>query len=332
LGLDPNQKRTAAGIILATLALCALFLAQGATSLFAAHYLPLAPNAAASGSRGATKTANATATSFEDILKRNIFDSAQGALWPPPTPEDEPGGEEEGAEEVVEELDPSQLPPACAGSLRLIATVHSERRPEWSFASIATGSGAPLLYRLGNTVENHELVEVFPRAVYMKPTGGAVCSMCLFVPAQPAGTPMAAAAIASAGAEPEKPAIAPIAGLSSEELAAGIEKVSDSEFNIQRSLVDKVLSNQGELMRAARVVPHEQGGRVVGVKLYGIRRNSLLGEIGMQNGDMLSTVNGFDMSSPDTALEAYAKLRSANDLTVAVQRRGRSVNLQYHIR
>lgn len=332
MGLDPNQKRTAAGILLATLALCALFLAQGATSLFAAHYLPLASNEAAAGSRAGAKTADTTATSFEDILKRNIFDSAQGALWPPPTPEEEPGGEEGEEEgEVAEELDPSQLPPACEGSLRLVATVHSERRPEWSFASISTGTGAPLLYRLGNTVENHELVEVFPRAVYMKPTSGDVCSMCLFVPPQPAGTPKEAVATV-AGAEPETSAIAPIAGLSSEELAAGIEKVSDSEFNIQRSLVDKVLANQGELMRAARVVPHEQGGRVVGVKLYGIRRNSLLGEIGMQNGDMMSTVNGFDMSSPDTALEAYAKLRSANDLTVAVQRRGRSVNLQYHIR
>jgi general secretion pathway protein C len=38
------------------------------------------------------------------------------------------------------------------------------------------------------------------------------------------------------------------------------------------------------------------------------------------------------MASPDTALEAYSKLRSADNLTVAVQRRGRNVNLQYHIR
>jgi general secretion pathway protein C len=78
-------------------------------------------------------------------------------------------------------------------------------------------------------------------------------------------------------------------------------------------------------------VPHEQDGKVVGVKLYGIRRKSLLGSLGLQNGDLLRTINGFDMSSPDTALEAYSKLRSANNLTMAVTRRGRATNMEYGI-
>jgi general secretion pathway protein C len=100
---------------------------------------------------------------------------------------------------------------------------------------------------------------------------------------------------------------------------------------VQRSLVDKLLSNQAELMRSARVVPHEENGRVVGVKLYGIRRSSLLGKLGIQNGDMLRTINGFDMSAPDSALEAYAKLRSASNLSVAVVRRGAAVTMEYNI-
>jgi general secretion pathway protein C len=333
LGLDPNQKKTATAIILATLVLCALFLAQGATSLIAARYLPLAAatdDAATSKSR-APRTAQ-DATSFEEILKRNMFDSAQGALWPPPAPAEAEGAGEGETDPAVEvPFDPSVMPPACQGQLKLIASVYSERRPEWSFASIASGTGAPLLYRIGSTIESHEVIEILPRSVYMRPTGAAVCSMTLFAPPEDK-TAAPAAPTAVAEAEGEKGPIAPIAGLTSEELAAGIEKVSESEFNIQRTLVDKVLAHQGELMRAARVVPHEQGGQVVGVKLYGIRRNSLLGEIGMQNGDLLRTINGFDMASPDTALEAYAKLRSASNLTVAVQRRGRNVNLEYHIR
>ena len=84
-------------------------------------------------------------------------------------------------------------------------------------------------------------------------------------------------------------------------------------------------------MRSARVVPHEENGRVVGVKLYGIRRSSLLGKLGIQNGDMLRTINGFDMSAPDSALEAYAKLRSARNLSVAVVRRGAAVTMEYQI-
>ena len=70
---------------------------------------------------------------------------------------------------------------------------------------------------------------------------------------------------------------------------------------------------------------------MVGVKLYGIRRNSLLGKLGLQNGDLLRTINGFEMSSPDTALEAYSKLRTSNNLSVAVVRRGRPMNVEYDI-
>lgn len=327
MGLDPNQKKTATAIILVTLIVCALFLAQGTTSLLAARWLPLAAATVAEGPKHATTQDE---TSFEDILKRNMFDSAQGALWPPKAPVEDETELAEGEMETPGVFDPSVMPPACVGEMRLIASVYSERRPEWSFASISSGTGAPMLYRPGNSVQNHELVEVYPSAVFMRPTGAAICSMTLFVPpeAKAAATPTTTGTPATA----DSPAIAPVAGLSAEELAAGIEKISDSEFNIQRGLLDKVLANQSELMRAARVVPHEQGGKVVGVKLYGIRRNSLLGGIGMQNGDLLSTINGFDMASPDSALEAYTKLRSASDLTVTIQRRGRDVNMQYHIR
>jgi general secretion pathway protein C len=69
----------------------------------------------------------------------------------------------------------------------------------------------------------------------------------------------------------------------------------------------------------------------VGVKLYGIRKSSLFGKLGLQNGDLLRTINGFDMGSPDSALEAYAKLRSASNLSLAIVRRGTAVTMEYNI-
>jgi general secretion pathway protein C len=96
-------------------------------------------------------------------------------------------------------------------------------------------------------------------------------------------------------------------------------------------LVDKALANQGSLMKTARVIPHDEDGRVVGVKLYGIRRTSLLGRLGIRNGDMLRTINGFDMTSPDTALEAYSRLRSADKLTLAVKRQNNEMTIEYNV-
>ena len=69
----------------------------------------------------------------------------------------------------------------------------------------------------------------------------------------------------------------------------------------------------------------------MGLKLYGIRRTSLLGKLGIRNGDMLRTINGFDMTSPDTALEAYSRLRTADALTLAVKRQNKEMTIEYSI-
>src|SRR5690606_7923806 len=119
--------------------------------------------------------------------------------------------------------------------------------------------------------------------------------------------------------------------ITEEDMNQGIRMQSETQYTVKRDFLDKVLANQAEIMRSARIVPHEENGQVTGVKLYGIRRNSLLGKLGLQNGDLLRNINGYAMSSPDTALEAYARLRSADKLSVSVTRRGRDMNVGYSI-
>ena len=89
-------------------------------------------------------------------------------------------------------------------------------------------------------------------------------------------------------------------------LKKGIQRISATEFNIDRGVVDKILENQAELMRQARIVPEQENGKTVGIRMFGIRPETLLGVLGMENGDRLQTINGFDMTSPEKALEAYA--------------------------
>jgi general secretion pathway protein C len=328
VAFDLQGKQLVTAIVLLTLALCALFLAKGATALAGAAIFP--PNSAAQF-EATPKTGTSTASpgsrnpDVKSILARNIFDSTTGPLWPPPeteTPE---------AEEPVDvgPPDPYELPPPCEGStIKFIAAVYSEKKPEWSFASLTAGSGPPLLYREGDKLDTWNILAIFPRAVYLRPAGGKTCSLLLFEDLQA----RAAAAKKTAPVAEATPPPASKEGLSDRDMGEGITAVSDTEYNISRGLVDKVLLDQAAMMRSARVVPHEVNGQVVGVKLYGIRRSSLLGKLGLQNGDMLKTINGYDMSRPDSALEAYSKLRSADNLTVALQRRGQNVNVSYHIR
>jgi general secretion pathway protein C len=116
------------------------------------------------------------------------------------------------------------------------------------------------------------------------------------------------------------------------DIASRIQKVSDTEFNVDRGVVDKILENQADLMRSARIVPENKDGKMVGIRLFGIRPDTLLGTLGLQNGDRLETINGFNMASPEKALEAYARLRTAQNLNVKVNRRGAPVSIDYRIK
>ncbi len=316
-------------ILLGSLALSALFFAQGGTSLAAAWIfdedaedVQPARRARRAPTFAATKRWDATG-----ILRKNIFDSAAGPLDQEPKEENANAGPQE-------EYDPNAPPPPCSGSTKLVGAMVSYHAPEWSYAAIASSAGTALLYRQGGNVDGQEIVAIQPSTVVMRPTSGRLCALAMFQdeegvarqapPPTPPPTPGGDTPLL-----PERP-VRP-GGIGAAELNEGITKNSDTSFTIQRGLVTRVLENQAEIMRTARIVPQEEGGRVVGVKLYGIRRNSLLGHLGMQNGDMLRTINGFDLTSPDSALEAYARLRSADHLSVALVRRGSPLNLEMNI-
>ena len=101
---------------------------------------------------------------------------------------------------------------------------------------------------------------------------------------------------------------------------------------VDRSLVEKLLSNTTMLATAARFVPSIKDGKPNGFKLYAIRPQSIFGRIGLQNGDTIKAINGSEMTTPDAALGLYTKLRNASHLSVQVERRGETVTLDYSIR
>lgn len=327
-----RQQRIAAAILLSTLGLSGVMVAQGGTQLIAAAALPL--EAAGVAPMSAAANADTSTRPRADaipILRRNIFDHETGRLDVVDQPVSETEPEE--APAVVATYDPNgPPPPPCeGGSMRLVGAFVLVRRPEDSFAAITDATGQSLLYQEGMRIDDRELVAIQRELVVLRPRSGNLCSLSMFAPAQQPGQPPPQPQIASV--EPvERPSGNTQEGLDPSTLESGITQVSEREFTIERSLVQSLLANQAALMRTARVIPHEEGGRTVGVKLYGIRRSSLLGRLGIQNGDMLRTINGYDMTSPDSALEAYARLQNADRITINLNRRGQDMSVDYSIR
>jgi len=326
-----RQQHVVVSIVALSLIFSAMLFAHGCTRILAANLITLDPDIqpaapmlrATVGARrvvdGANQPKDATA-----VLQRNIFDSALG-------PMDQVPVDMLSNEPVA--IDPNAPPPPCDGSLKLTGTFAIPKLPEYSFAAINTGSGG-LLYRQGMTVDGRVVAEITAETVYLRKGTGGLCSLAMFAPASGART------FTSVSATPmptgDESALGQFSssasGLPAAELQQGIEKLSDTSYTLTRSLVDKLLENQSALMRAARITPMKEGDRVSGVKLSAIRPNTLLSMIGMKNGDVMRTINGYDMSDPSAALQAYARLRSESNITVSMLRDGAPVTLTYNIR
>jgi general secretion pathway protein C len=114
------------------------------------------------------------------------------------------------------------------------------------------------------------------------------------------------------------------------EYRSAIIRENETTFLIDHRLVEAVLEDQASLMRSARMVPAFVDGRSY-VRLFGVSPFSLLGMLGFQNGDCLESINGFDLSTPELALEAYARLRTADVLEARVRRGRKDVTLVYEL-
>ena len=113
--------------------------------------------------------------------------------------------------------------------------------------------------------------------------------------------------------------------------SSGVSKVSETEYAIEKSELDSVLGNLSKVATQARIVPSFKNGKPNGFKLFSIKPGSIYSKIGLKNGDVIQKVNGYEMNSPDKALEIYQKLKDADSVTVDMVRRGRSRTMNYSI-
>jgi general secretion pathway protein C len=116
------------------------------------------------------------------------------------------------------------------------------------------------------------------------------------------------------------------------DMAKGITKLSEHKYELQRGTLESVLGNMALLSRSARIVPEMKDGKAAGFRLFAVRPDGPFAMIGMQNGDIISSINGLEITSPEKALEVYAKLKSASHLSLGMERNGTKVTKEYNIR
>jgi general secretion pathway protein C len=239
-------------------------------------------------------------TAATAILARNPFDSLTGPLGGDAPPE--------GAVEApaIRDIGPCET--------ARVVLISASDDPSWSFASMSAEGAHGVLRRVGDEIGGFS-VESIERDRVRLTSKQFRCEAVLGaapIAVKPPPPPP--------GAGPAKPGGVP------EEIASRIRQTGERSFVVQRGALDAILARQAELLGRTRIAPDKEG-----LRLAGIRPDSLLGRFGIQNGDHLQKINGFDIADPTSALEAYSKLIKADNLVITTTRGGKSLNYDMKI-
>lgn len=208
--------------------------------------------------------------------------------------------------------------------VKLLGTLLASKS-EWSIASIQdVVTNASNTYMVGDKLQGAQVLDIERKRVIVLNNGHKE-----YIDDQPGdgagGAPMAAITqpIAASPVNTAPP---------QSSLGAGIHAVGENEYEVPRAEIDKSLANLNDIAMQARIVPAFKDGVSQGFKLFSIRPDSLYTKIGIQNGDVIKRINGYDLNSPEKALEVYAKLKEASRVDIEIERNGSTRRMTYSIR
>jgi general secretion pathway protein C len=296
---------------IAVVAICAIFLGMAASGAVESKLASLpAPARLAPPKPAKVESKTAFNKDPTAILKRNMFCSA----CPPIFDEDK---KEEDAGPVIEPETKTALPIA----LLAIMFAPPPNGMRWSIAVMrdteAKSTGA---FPVGGKIHGATVTDIQETRVYLDNEGKPEYIDLIDLPTPP--KPAAAA----------PPAAPPPGDPFAAELAAGIKKLGENNYELNRKTLESVLGNMSLLSRSARIVPEMKDGKAAGFRFFAVRPDGPFAMIGVQNGDIISSINGLEISSPEKALEVYAKLKSASHLSLGMERNGQKVTKEYNIR
>jgi general secretion pathway protein C len=303
-------------IDLAVVALCSTFLGNAASSAVESKLVASIPTPAPSANKTRRPEPTTTGNKLpEGILRRNIFCST----CPPILDDQNPDG---GVPENPPAVEPvkTQLPLALL-AIMYAPPPNSAFHMTWSLAIIRdTEIKSTGPYSMGGKVHGATVTEIEETRIYLDNAGKPEFLDLIEKPTPPTPPPSAAPS-AAGGTDPL-----------SIEMDKGIKKTGENTYEIQRGTLESVLGNIGLLSRSARIVPEMRDGKAAGFRLYAVKPDGPFAKIGMQNGDVISSINGLELTSPEKALEVYAKLKSASHLSLGLETNGKKVTKDYTIR
>jgi general secretion pathway protein C len=254
-----------------------------------------------------------TTPEYAMIVERNIFGATEKAEAPP----------------VVEQVEPIETLEETTLQLSLLGTIAGDANSARAII-LDLRKRSQDMYRVGDSVQGAEIRQILRGKVVLRhgekdeiltmvegddkphPSKGDRRSRRVGKTKDRRGVTPEPAAVR----EPQK------------EVAGDIEEVT---IPIAQDLLQSSMSNLNELMTQVRVRPYFRRGKPEGLIVSQIQADSVFEQLGLMNGDIIASVNGKQMSSPEEAFKLYNSLKSGSQVSIEITRRGQKKMLTYEI-
>jgi general secretion pathway protein C len=255
-----------------------------------------------------------TTPEYAMIVERNIFGATEKAEAPP----------------VVEQVEPIETLQETSLQLSLLGTIAGDVNSARAII-LDLRKRSQDIYRVGDSVQGAEIRKILRGKVVLRhgekdeilimvegddkphPTKGDRRSRRVGrTKGRRGATPEAEAAVS----EPQQ------------KVAAEIE---EETIPISQDVLQSSMSNLNELMTQVRVRPYFRRGKPEGLIVSQIQADSVFEKLGLMNGDIIASVNGKQMSSPEEAFTLYNSLKSGSQVSIEITRRGQKKMLTYEI-
>lgn len=232
-----------------------------------------------------------SATDRQVIVDRNLF-NVSTLLQPVP-----------GADEIEEDLEATKLP------LRLLGTAASSVA-DLSWAAVEDlESQRHVVVRLKDVLQQRATVVAIERRRIVLDNGGRHEELAL-EDAQPGAVRPTVARAAPRSAAP-RPTPA--------DIGARLRQLTQNRGMPDPAEVEVAGRSAAEIFSSARILPKYEGGQMVGIQLNAVKPGSLFENMGIQNGDTITQVNGITIDSPQGSAEVLRELTESERFELVIK-------------
>lgn len=106
----------------------------------------------------------------------------------------------------------------------------------------------------------------------------------------------------------------------------------EGRWVVDQRAVAGIFDNMDRVLTDARFTPYIEGGKLAGFQVSEVKTDGVFGLIGLHNGDVVLSINGYRLDSPGKVAQILGGLRGETEVKVDVLRGRQPRTLRYQIR